>query len=180
MEGVTGQATHAAPIQLPAPDLRQRAPRSPRQRLGGFVWLPRLLDKGRATLVGTNGDYEYGCLLDQRFFDFIALEPEALQAQLAAGKTDAEALQWILEHSARELSPTAIAAWSAQAQEQAPSEAELRQVLSEQRHGHALQGAKRLAWFELLERHDRLRFGPTPEAGGPGYLRDATATDTPD
>ena len=34
-----------------APDLTQRPPRSPRVRLGGFVILPRMLDKGRATGV---------------------------------------------------------------------------------------------------------------------------------
>lgn len=153
-----GQETCAAP----APNLRERAPRSPRQRLGGFVWLPRLLDKGRATLAGTNGEYEYGCLLDQRFFDFVALEPEALKAQLAAGKSDAEVLQWILAHAGRELSPAIIEAWSVQAERQAPSEAELQQVLSEQRQGQALEGAERLTWFELLERHDRLSFGGQP------------------
>ena len=153
-----GQETCAAP----APNLRERVPRSPRQQLGGLVWLPRLLDKGRATLAGTNGEYEYGCLLDQRFFDFVALEPEALKAQLAAGKSDAEVLQWILAHAGRELSPAIVEAWSVQAERQAPSEAELQQVLSEQRQGQALEGAERLTWFELLERHDRLSFGGQP------------------
>jgi len=33
-------------------DLTQRPPRSMRSRLGGFVLLPRILDKGRATLAG--------------------------------------------------------------------------------------------------------------------------------
>jgi hypothetical protein len=28
-----------------------------RARLGGFVLLPRILDKGRATLAGKNGEY---------------------------------------------------------------------------------------------------------------------------
>ena len=34
-----------------APDLTQRPPRSPRSRLGGYSLLPRMLDKGRATLA---------------------------------------------------------------------------------------------------------------------------------
>jgi uncharacterized protein DUF5069 len=149
-------------MQAPAPDLRQQPPRSPRQRLGGFVWLPRLLDKGRATLAGTNGDYGYGCLLDRGFFDFVALEPEALKAQLAAGQGDAEVLQWILAHAARELSPAAIEEWSAQAERQVPSDTELDQVLSERRLGRALEGAERMTWFELLEFNDRLSFGGQP------------------
>jgi Domain of unknown function (DUF5069) len=38
-----------------APNLTQRPPRSPRVRLGGYVILPRILDKGRATLAGNAG-----------------------------------------------------------------------------------------------------------------------------
>jgi hypothetical protein len=36
-----------------APDLTKRPPRSPRVRLGGLALLPRMLDKGRATVAGT-------------------------------------------------------------------------------------------------------------------------------
>ena len=59
-----------------APDLTQRPPRSPRVRLGGYVLLPRMLDKGRATLAGTNGPYIYACPLDQRFLNFAGIDPE--------------------------------------------------------------------------------------------------------
>ncbi len=56
-----------------APDLTQRAPRSPRVRLGGYTILPRMLDKGRATLAGKNGEFNYNCPLDERFENFAAL-----------------------------------------------------------------------------------------------------------
>ncbi len=42
-----------------APDLTKRPPRSPRVRLGGYVILPRMLDKGRALVAGTKGEYNY-------------------------------------------------------------------------------------------------------------------------
>ena len=45
--------------KIPYTDLTQRPPRSLHSRLGGFVILPRMLDKGRATLVKRNGDYNY-------------------------------------------------------------------------------------------------------------------------
>jgi hypothetical protein len=48
--------------QLAAPDLTQRPPRSPRQRLGG---------------------YAYACPNDQRFLEFAGVDPEALKAELA-------------------------------------------------------------------------------------------------
>src|SRR3546814_15025784 len=45
-------------------------PRGPRVRLGGLVLLPRVLDKCRATIAGKNGEYNFNCPLDQRFFAF--------------------------------------------------------------------------------------------------------------
>ena len=40
-----------------APNLTQHPPRSPRVRLGGYTILPRLLDKARAVIAGTAGEY---------------------------------------------------------------------------------------------------------------------------
>src|ERR1035438_7538459 len=78
-----------------APDLTQRPPRSPRVRLGGYVILPRMLDKGRATIAGKHGEYHYNCPMDQRFLDFVGINAEALKKQLAVGKADGEVLKWI-------------------------------------------------------------------------------------
>ena len=74
--------------KYPAPDLTKQPPRSPRVRLGGYALLPRMLDKGRATLAGKNGDYKYACPLDQRFLDFTGVDAAALKKQLAKGKGD--------------------------------------------------------------------------------------------
>ena len=41
-----------------APDLTQRPPAAHRVRLGGYVILPRMLDKGRATIAGKNGEFK--------------------------------------------------------------------------------------------------------------------------
>ena len=38
-------------MSLHTPDLTQFPPRSPRVRLGGYAILPRMLDKGRATVA---------------------------------------------------------------------------------------------------------------------------------
>ena len=73
-----------------APDLTQRPPRSPRVRLGGYVILPRMLDKGRATVAGKQGEYHYACPMDHRFLDLLGIKPDALKKQLAAGKGDTE------------------------------------------------------------------------------------------
>ena len=70
-------------MSLNTPDLTKFPPRSPRVRLGGYVILPRMLDKGRATVAGKNGEYHYACPLDQGFLEFVGIDPEALKKQLA-------------------------------------------------------------------------------------------------
>ena len=79
--------------EINAPDLRVRPPRSSRVRLGGYALLPRMLDKGRATIAGTNGEFNYNSGLDQHIVNFIGFDPDALREQLAAGKSDGEILE---------------------------------------------------------------------------------------
>lgn len=80
-----------------APDLTQRPPRSPRLQLGGYVLLPRILDKGRALLAGKLGEYHYnGKGMDRHFFNFTGLDHETLKEQIAKGGGDGDLLAWIL------------------------------------------------------------------------------------
>ena len=69
-------------------DLTQRPPRSFRVRLGNYVVLARLLDKGRATLAKKNGEYVYNSATDQRLVQFLGFDPKALLKKLATGKGD--------------------------------------------------------------------------------------------
>ena len=73
-------------------DLTQRPPRSFRVRLGNYVVLARMLDKGRATLAKKNGEYHYDCTTDQRLVQFLGFDPAALLKELATGKGDGEML----------------------------------------------------------------------------------------
>jgi hypothetical protein len=142
-----------------APDLTQRPPRSPRVRLGGFVLLPRLLDKGRATIAGKNGEYNYACPLDHRFLDFVGIDPKALKKQLAAGKGDLEILLWIHKNAKRKLTEPEVQAWSAYAEQRAPADTESREFY----HGlHAKIAPRRediATWFDLLDLDDHVSFG---------------------
>src|SRR5271156_4980766 len=112
-------------------DLTQHPPRSPRIRLGGFVILPRMLDKGRATIAGRNGEYHYACPLDQRFLDFTGIDPEALKEQLAAGKGDWEILTWVLENSKNKHNEVEIDTWSNYAERPTPADIESRQYFNQ-------------------------------------------------
>src|ERR1043166_4276317 len=66
------QSTYA-PLLKGAKDLAHEAPRSPRQRLGGYAIMARMIDKGRATIAGNAGEYHFNCPVDQMLFAFKAL-----------------------------------------------------------------------------------------------------------
>ena len=142
-----------------APDLTQRPPRSPRVRLGGFVILPRILDKGRAAIAGKKGEYNYACPMDCRLLDLLGVKADALKKQLAAGKGDTEILQWIQKNAKRKVTEPEIAAWSAYQEQRAPADMESREFF------HGVQGKiapKRediATWFDLLDLDDHVTFG---------------------
>ena len=99
-------------VNLNAPDFTQHPPRSPRCRLGGFVHLPRLLDKARAHAAGKLGEYKWNCALDQRFTAFTGVDIEALFTEVKKGRSDTEMLAWVMEASKPKHAAWEIAAWS--------------------------------------------------------------------
>jgi hypothetical protein len=79
-----------------AKDLRSGYPRSPREKLGGYVIAARCVDKCRAFLSGINGDYNYWpCSLASQWFAFTGITPEQLKDVVATGATDEEVADWI-------------------------------------------------------------------------------------
>lgn len=87
-------------------DLRKNYPRSPREKLAGYVHLPRMLDKCRATLAGTQGEYKYPCPLDKRLLDFSGITADQF-SEAAREKNDAAVAEWFRKtakpHSADEI-----------------------------------------------------------------------------
>jgi hypothetical protein len=142
-----------------SPDLTRRPPRSPRVRLGGYVHLPRVMDKGRATLAGKQGEYKYNCPLDQRFFEFVGIEAAALQKQLAAGKSDGEILAWVQKHAKRKRTELEIAAWSEFMERRVPGDPESRSFFNEVQKKAAPQREDIGTWFDLLDVDDYVSFG---------------------
>jgi hypothetical protein len=149
-------------MSIQAPDLRKQPPRSPRVRLGGFVVLPRILDKGRATIAGTNGEYNYACPLDQGFLEFVGADAEALKKELAKGRSDAEMLAWIGKHSKHRRTAPDIAAWSDLQEHRAPDNLDSRAYFNELHKQAAPQRTDIVTWFDLLDVDDYATFGGKP------------------
>jgi hypothetical protein len=76
-------------------DLSKQAPASPRIRTGGYAILARALDKGRAEIAATNGDYHFDCPLDNFLFGFKGVTGEDVRNLLDAGASDEEIAAWL-------------------------------------------------------------------------------------
>lgn len=142
-----------------APDLTRRPPRGCRVRLGGFAVLPRMLDKGRATLAGKNGDYHYNCPLDQRFLTFVGIDADALKEQLALGKGDGEILAWIQENAAHKREPWEIEQWSNWMDRRAPEDLETKEFFNGLLAKLGKNRSDILSWADLLDLDDYVSFG---------------------
>jgi len=83
---------------MQALDLSTDVPRSPRSLLAGYVIAGRTLDKCRAVLNGSNGEYHYDCPLDQLFLQFVEISGDDFKKFVATGASDEEMAAWILEN----------------------------------------------------------------------------------
>ncbi len=145
--------------EIAAPDLVQRPPRSARARLGDYVILPRMLDKGRATLAGKNGEYHYNCPLDQYWVKFAGVNPDALLAELKKGKGDGEILEWITANSAHKLAPHEILAWSDYQDKRGPADLEQREFYHDLHASLAPHRKDLASWFDILDLDDFVSYG---------------------
>lgn len=82
-----------------AKDLSREEPRDPEETLGGFELGARALDKCRASLVGTNGEFVFNCPMDQQFFAETGIDAEEFKAFVATGAEDEEVDEWVKEHA---------------------------------------------------------------------------------
>src|SRR5476651_1325394 len=94
-----------------APDLTKDFPASPHAMLGGYVLAKRAVDKCRAELAGTLGEYHFDCPLDNIFLGFGELKGPALKEFVATGANDAAVAQWI-EKNAKKRERIEIIKWN--------------------------------------------------------------------
>lgn len=155
-------ATATGAINLNTPDLTRHPPRSPRTRLGGFVHLPRLIDKARAVIAGTNGDYHYNCPMDQKFWAYTGINPEAFLAEVKAGKSDSELLAYVMAHANPKRHPAEIAVWSKWYEQLTPTPPDTRAFFNDVHRKNAAHREDIATWFDWLELDDFVTFGGRP------------------
>ena len=92
--------------------MRKIFPRSPYERLGGYVHLPRLIDKARLHRKGLLSGYNYKTVgFDQHLLAFLKLEPDAFENAANELESDEAILQWVKQHGVSHL-PEEIEQWN--------------------------------------------------------------------
>lgn len=100
-------------------NLTKQAPRSPHERLGGYVILARAIDKGRALLKKQNGEYNFDCPLDNMLLGFKGIKGTDLLEELRSGADDDQVLAWVNAHG-QPKTAAEIEAWNKAAAASSP------------------------------------------------------------
>ena len=92
--------------------MRRLHPRSPYEKLGGYVHLPRLIDKARLHRKGLLDGYNYKTVgFDKHLLAFLKIDGDAFE-EIANKLDDDEAiLAWVQKNGERH-SPEAIEQWN--------------------------------------------------------------------
>lgn len=90
-----------------AKDVTRVEPHPLDSELEGYAWIPRMLDKARATLAGTNGSYMFGCPVDHTCMARLGISPELVLDLAGRYGEDGQVLEALRQHGI----PSAREAW---------------------------------------------------------------------
>ena len=138
-------------------DLTKQAPHSPRERLAGFVIASRAVDKCRAALAGTPGEYNYDCPLDKLLFGFKGITGAQFQAAVQSSTNYEEIGAW-LQANGTSKTAAEIKTWSDEMEARSP-------MKDPEKRDHFIEECARLGLnpgmntiFNLLEADDNETF----------------------
>lgn len=99
-------------MDIQALDLTQTSPRSPRDTyIAGYVVAARALDKCRAVIAETAGEYHSGCPLDEMWLNFAGIKYKAFRKFVATGADDAAVSEWVAK-KAKQKNSSEIITWN--------------------------------------------------------------------
>jgi hypothetical protein len=140
-----------------ARDLNKQAPSSPRKRLAGFAVVSRTIDKCRASLAGTLGQYHYDCPLDNSLFTFKGITAEQFKSAVQAAMDYDEMGIWLHANGTLKTA-VEIKAWSDEMETSSPiKDPNKRDYFIENCHKLGL-NPQTNSTFDWLEADDRESF----------------------
>ena len=101
-------------------DLRKDFPRSMRVKMDGYVHLARMIDKCRAVLAKTEGEYIYPCPMDDRLMEFAGITADQFTAAVKANPSDDAVTKWFTQ-TAKAHTPAELESWNRMMLSRGPS-----------------------------------------------------------
>jgi hypothetical protein len=140
-----------------ARDLAKQAPHSPRERIAGFAIASRTVDKCRASLAGTLGEYHYDCPLDNMLFTFKGITGEQFKTAVQASTNYEDVGVWLQANGVPK-TPAEIKKWSDDTEASSP-------MKNPEKRSYFIENCARLglnpqmnSTFDWLEADDRASF----------------------
>lgn len=131
-------------------DLRTSFPRSMRDTLEGYVHLARMIDKCRAVLAGTEGEYIYPCPMDLRLMEFAGFTDKQFTAAVKAHPTDDGVVQWFRK-TAKAHTPAEVEQWNRMMLTRGPSTMEKQEYFNTLRDAADPSRTDLTAWADLQD-----------------------------
>jgi hypothetical protein len=147
--------------------MQKLLPRSPYQRLGGYVHLPRLIDKAKLHRKGLLNGYNYKTVgFDKHLLAFLKLDPDAFEEAANRLDDDDKILSWIRENGVGH-SNEEIEHWNTEMISRHPDTA-----VKKARFLHFLKEAGGAGRKDIRTYFDLIEFdeGRLTEVGGPASL----------
>ena len=118
--------------------------------MAGYAHLPRMIDKCRAVLSGTAGEYIYPCPMDERLMEFAGITSEQFTAAIKENPTDQGVEVWFCK-MAKPHPPADLEAWNRQLLARGPSSAESAERFKKYRDAVDPSRTDITAWADLQD-----------------------------
>jgi len=131
-------------------DLRTGFPRSMRVKMAGYVHLARMIDKCRAVLAKTEGEYIYPCPMDDRLMEFAGITDDQFTATVEANPSDDAVEKWFTQ-TAKSHPPAELETWNRMMLNRGPSTPEKQEYFNKLRDAVDPFRTDLTAWSDLQD-----------------------------
>ncbi len=121
-----------------------------RFKLEGHVHLARMIDKCRAVLAGTEGEYIYPCPMDDRLMEFADISTDQFTAAVKADPSDDAMAKWFTQVAKSHL-PAELEAWNQMMLNRGPSTLEKQEYFNKLRDAVDPSRTDVTSWADLQD-----------------------------
>ena len=125
-----------------------------RVKMADHVHLARMIDKCRAVLAKTEGEYIYPCPMDDRLMEFAGITPDQFTAAVKANPSDDAVAKWFTL-ATQAHPPAELEAWNRMMLNRGPSTPEKQEYFNKLRDAVDPSRTDLTSWADLQDLEER-------------------------